>query len=63
MTLADLAGEPDLGEGHRLWPAVESWSAELGLSGSDAVNRISQPGASARHHDREGERPDLEAGQ
>ena len=63
MTLADLAGEPDLGEGHRLWPAVQSWSAELGLSGSDAVNRISQPGAQGRHHDREGERPDLEAGQ
>ena len=63
MTLADLAGEPGLGEGHRLWPAVQSWSAELGLSGSDAVNRISQPGAPGRHHDRDGERPDLEAGQ
>jgi len=63
MNLADLAGEPDLGEGDRLWPAVQSWSAELGLSGSDAVNRISQPGTPGRHHDRDGERPDLEAGQ
>jgi hypothetical protein len=63
MTLADLAGEPGLGEGHRLWPAIQSWSAELGLSGADAVNRVSQPGASGRCHDREGERPDPEAGQ
>jgi hypothetical protein len=63
MTLADLAGEPDLGEGHRLWPAVQNWSAELGLSGSDAISRASQPGTLRHQHDRENERPDPEAGQ
>jgi len=63
MILADIAATGDIHPEHRLWPAVQSWSAELGLSGSDAVNRISQPGAPGRHHDREGERPDLEAGQ
>ena len=63
MILADHADERDLNEGHRLWPHVEGWAAELGLTGSDAVNRVSQPGAPGRYHDREGERPDPEAGQ
>ena len=63
MVLADHAGVHDLSERHRLWPHIESWAAELGLTGSDAVNRVSQPGAPGRYHDREGERPDPEAGQ
>jgi hypothetical protein len=62
MILADHAREPDLNERHRLWPVIESWAAELGLTGSDAVDRISRPDAPGQH-DREGERPDLEAGQ
>ena len=63
MTLADLAGERDPNEQHHMGPFIESWAAELGLTGSDAVNRVSQPGAPGRYHDREGERPDPEAGQ
>jgi hypothetical protein len=63
MVLADQAGVHDLNERHRLWPHVEGWAAELGLTGSDAVNRVSQPGAPGRYADREGERPDPEAGQ
>jgi hypothetical protein len=63
MVLADQAGVRDLDERHRLWPHVEGWAAELGLTGTDAVNRVSQPGTPGRHHDREGERPDPEAGQ
>ena len=63
MVLADQAGEHDLNERHRLWPHIEGWAAELGLTGSDAVDRVSQPGAPGRYHDREGERPDPEAGQ
>ena len=62
MVLADQVGEPDLNERHRLWPFIQSWAAELGLTGSDAVDRISRPDAPGQH-DREGERPDLEAGQ
>jgi hypothetical protein len=62
MALADYADEGDLDERHRLWPFIESWAAELGLTGSDAISRASQP--SLRHrHDRESERPDPEAGQ
>ena len=63
MVLADHAGERDLNERHRLWPFIESWAAELGLTGSDAINQASQPGIPRYQHDRESERPDPEAGQ
>ena len=63
MTLADLAGEPGLDERHQLWPFIQGWAAELGLTGSDAVNRAARPASSRRQHDRESERPDPEAGQ
>ena len=33
MILADTTAEPDLREGHRLWPHIQSWAAELGLTG------------------------------
>jgi len=61
MVLADLAG-PDLHERHQLWPAIESWSAELGLSGADAITRASQPSpAAARQPGPPGRQPDREA--
>jgi hypothetical protein len=63
MTLADLVGEGELNKRDRLWPFIEGWAAELGLTGSDAVDRVSRPGALGQQHDREGERPDPEAGQ
>src|SRR6266511_1986933 len=28
---------------HRLWPHVDAWAAELGLTGPDAVVRASEP--------------------
>ena len=62
MTLADHASEPDLNERHQLWPFIENWAAELGLTGSDATNRATQPGRPRQQHDRERERPDSEAG-
>jgi len=43
MLLADTAGQGDLHEGHRLWPHIQSWAAELGLTGPDAIARASQP--------------------
>jgi hypothetical protein len=43
MVLADTAGSGDLHHGHRLWPHIQSWAAELGLTGPDAITRISQP--------------------
>ena len=47
MTLADLASERDLNERHQLWPFIQSWAAELGLTGSDAISQASQPGTLA----------------
>jgi hypothetical protein len=43
MTLADTTAEPGLREGHRLWPAIQSWAEEVGLTVPDAIARISQP--------------------
>ena len=63
MILADHAGERDLNERHRLWPFIQSWAAELGLTGSDAINRASQPGTPRQHTTGKRERPDPEAGQ
>ena len=62
MVLADTTAEPDLHEGHRLWPNIQSWAEELGLTAPDAITRISQP---PREHNREQEpasrQPDREA--
>jgi hypothetical protein len=63
MTLADLTSGHDLNEQHHMWPFIESWAAELGLTGSDAINQASQPGSLRQQRDRESERPDPEAGQ
>ena len=43
MILADTAAEADLHEGHRLWPFVQSWAAELGLTGPGTIAQASQP--------------------
>jgi hypothetical protein len=43
MTLADTTAEPGLGEGHRLWPHIQSWAQELGLTAPDAIARATQP--------------------
>ena len=41
MVLADTTADPDLHEGHRLWPHIQSWAEELGLTAPDAITRIS----------------------
>ena len=54
MVLADTAAEPDVREGHRLWPHIQSWAAELGLTGRDAIAKTAQlPGGISRQSDRE----------
>jgi hypothetical protein len=63
MILADHAGNGDLDERHRLWPFIETWAAELGLTGTDAIDQTTQPGSPRQQHDQERERPDPEAGQ
>jgi hypothetical protein len=62
MTLADTAAERDLHEGHRLWPFVQGWAAELGLTGPDAIARASQPHGDLRRQQQPASRqPDREA--
>ena len=63
MTLADVTGGHDLDEQHHMWPFIEGWAAELGLTGSDAINQASRSAGLRQQHDRERERQDPEAGQ
>jgi hypothetical protein len=60
MILADIASTGDIRPGHRLWPAVESWSAEVGLTGPDAIAQASRP---SRDADRQPLPPGPQAGQ
>ena len=62
MVLADTAAEPGLAEGHRLWPFVQGWAAELGLTAPDAIARASQPpGGINLAQDHASRQPDREA--
>jgi hypothetical protein len=62
MILAEVAAKDDLHEGHRLWPHIQGWAAELGLTGTDAVAAISQsPGDPSREHEPGGGQLHLEA--
>jgi hypothetical protein len=64
MTLADIAATGDIRPEHRLWPAVQSWSAEVGLTAPDAISQASQPlPGISRQHEPAIRQPDLEAGQ
>jgi hypothetical protein len=62
MVLADTAAEPALREGHRLWPFVQGWAEELGLTAPEAIARASQPpGGINRVGDQASRQPDREA--
>jgi len=62
MILADLTGEENLHEDHRLWPNIQGWAAELGLTGSEAVAAASQPPSDInRDQEPVGRHPDREA--
>jgi hypothetical protein len=62
MILADIAAKGDLRQGDRHWPVVEHWAATLGLAGSDAITRASQPpGGLSRRHEPASRQPDREA--
>jgi hypothetical protein len=49
MVLADTAARAGLHEGHRLWPHIQGWAAELGLTGPDAITRTAQPPGGTSH--------------
>jgi len=62
MILADTAAEEDLHEDHRLWPHIQGWAAELGLTGPEAVAAASQPPSDInREQDQARSQPDREA--
>jgi hypothetical protein len=62
MILADTAAERDLAEGHRLWPHIQSWAGELGLTAPDAIARASQPPSDINRGQEHGsQQPDREA--
>ena len=62
MVLADTTADERVREGHRLWPHIQGWAAELGLTGTDAVAAISQsPGDPSREHEPGGGQLHLEA--
>ncbi len=63
MLLADVVSKADVREGHRLWPHIQGWAAELGLTGAEAVAAASQlPPDGIQHDDeRAGGQPDREA--
>ena len=62
MTLADTATEPDLHEGHRLWPHIQGWAGELGLTAPDAIAKTSQPPSDLnRQQEQASRQPDREA--
>jgi len=62
MILADLAAEEDLHQGHRLWPHIQGWAGELGLTAPDAITRATQPpDGITRHQEPAGGQSDREA--
>jgi hypothetical protein len=62
MTLAETTAETDPHKGHRLWPHIQSWAGELGLTAPDAITRISQPpGDPNREEEQASRQPDREA--
>ena len=62
MTLADTTAEPGLHEGHQLWPFVQGWAEELGLTAPDAIAQAAKPPDGIDHHQGPATRqPDREA--
>jgi predicted DNA-binding transcriptional regulator AlpA len=63
MVLADIARSGDLRAGHGLWPPIQSWAAELALTGPDAIAASSQPPRGlGPGHERGSGHPDGEGG-
>ena len=52
MMLVDTASDARRDDGHRLWPAIHNWAAELGLTGPAAVAQVSQPPDQIKGSDR-----------
>ena len=55
MVLADTTANGDVRPGHRAWPHVEGWAAELGMTGTQALDCIVGPPRWARHQEKSAE--------
>ena len=65
MVIADASGPGGMNRGHRLWPHIEGWAAELGLTAPTALAAIAaEPpqGAISAGKGTMAERADPEAG-
>jgi hypothetical protein len=62
MILADVVDKADLHEDHRLWPHIQGWAEELGLTGPEAAAAASQPPSDINREQEQADRqPDREA--
>ena len=63
MVLADTSADERVRESHRLWPHIQGWAAELGLTGPEAVAAAASqpPGDLNREHEPGGGQLHLEA--
>ena len=48
MTLADITAERDLHDRHRLWPHIQGWAGELGLTAPEALAMAARPPGAIR---------------
>jgi hypothetical protein len=62
MILADTTADKRVREGHQLWPHIQGWASELGLTGQEAVAAASQATRDInREHEQVGGQLDREA--
>jgi hypothetical protein len=62
MLLAAVTARGDLHQGHRLWPRIQCWAAELGLTGPEAIAQATEPPRYLDpRHERASGHPDKEA--
>jgi hypothetical protein len=43
MVIADATASGDVCPGHRAWPHVQGWAAELGMTAPQALDRVAEP--------------------
>lgn len=60
MVLADTTVNGDVHPGHRAWPHIENWAGELGMTRSQALDRIAGPPQWASHQEKTAEPPDAD---
>jgi hypothetical protein len=57
MVIADTTADGGVHPGHRAWPHVQGWAAELGMTGPQARDRVSGPPRWARHQEKAADPP------